>query len=366
MTNDKQLPYPLTPDSLLNMLMFYSCIPVDLLDCNKRPILEGRSIYNKPNISDYRVCMYRGSREKHANMMNFGALKYTSKCFKKCLCIIRCLSFLSNEQESKTEQEYSQARRLYKVAFSGLKSINYYLARSYVFDEEYFVQEDYASLSKLSHGLTHMLYSAPIKYINDNLEQKQFDEIYEFIDESGLLIGEVPKEVCAGSPSMIKEVLKFSLCEISNDINFKDNDINNVFNYASLTSIFEVVASFYNIYKLLTHHSRDFKGFKHTLPNGNMLFEALKLECPFRHYWLVNLRYYMWFNFEYEYLEPHVNEFLNLLQSFGYSYCNYEKKSKIEEKFLFIMNDLNRLLAINLNASYRPKLITQTEIDIVF
>ncbi len=244
-----KLPYPVDVNSLKEFPVFFSCIPVDLLDQDKRPVLEGRSIYNKPDSSDYAVCHYQGRRKKHLYHMNKMALKLAWRHTDEIIYTLQLLNFQTQNLMKITTKKVTKADRLYAVALSGFKTANYHLANSVLNKKDFMYPAYLSALSKICHGLCHLVFNTDKRIINHFLENNKIAEFYHYIDSQELLIGHQIQEVCAGPASMIKKVLALFVDDPHISINEKIKPvISNYYSYASITSLFESLSCHYEFY----------------------------------------------------------------------------------------------------------------------
>lgn len=271
-----KLPYPVEVKSLKNFPVFFGCIPVDLLDQDKRPLLEGRSIYHKPDASDYSLCHYQGKRKKHSYPMNKGALKLAWQNADEIIDTLQLLNLQSRNLLKISKNEVTRTDRLYAVALSGFKTANYHLANSVLNDTEFTCASYLSALSKICHGLCHLIYNCDKRIINHYLDNNKIDELYHYIDCQELLIGHQTQEVCAGPAVMIKNVLAIFTNDAPIQKIEKNNPtVHNYYIYASITSLFEVLSCYYEFYNVCyIRMLGKLPQKKYTIPYSHNLYNA--------------------------------------------------------------------------------------------
>ncbi|CAI0943362.1 hypothetical protein [Serratia quinivorans] len=246
-----KLPYPIDVNSLRDLPVFFSCIPVDLLDQDKRTLLEGRSIYHKPDASDYSACHYKGKRKRHPYPMNKAALKLAWQHTDEIIYTLQLLNLQAINLIKISAEEVTRADRLYAVALSGFKTANYHLANSVLNDAEFTYPPYLSALSKICHGLCHLIYNCDKRIINYCCDNNKIDDLYHYIDSQELLIGHQTKEVCAGPAVMIKDVLAlFTHDRPIKSVEKLNPVVTKYYLYASITSLFELLSCHYEFYNI--------------------------------------------------------------------------------------------------------------------
>ncbi|MEJ5064568.1 hypothetical protein WH279_13745 [Erwinia sp. MYb375] len=270
-----KLPYPVDVKNLRALPVFFSCVPVDLLDNDNRPILEGRSISHKPAESDYSVCHYQGRRKKHTYPMNKEALKIAWRHSDEIISTLKKLHFHTRMMKNFQPDEVTKADRLYAIALSGFKSANYHLADSVLKEVDFSYPPYLSALSKICHGLCHLIYSCDKRVINYCYENNKIDELYRYIDDKEILIGQQSKEVCAGPAAMIKKILSIMMDDNQVEESFSDRTHVKYYHYASITSLFELLSCHYEFYNLCHCRNRG-KAIqkKYTIPYSHYLYDA--------------------------------------------------------------------------------------------
>lgn len=178
-------------------------------DEEQRPLGENKVPYEYQMAVPMELaeCPYSGSRYKHFRQMNTSALKQMTTHWTS---IIQGFKYLRSCYLQQYSQNKVDALGLYRLSVAG------YLMPSYLF---YRAEQPYqdgalpAGVAVLYKAALGMVNAAQVLITKTLLTDPQhlYDQIsaekfYDFADQEGLLIG--PWEVCAGPPSMIKEVLK--------------------------------------------------------------------------------------------------------------------------------------------------------------
>ncbi|MHB9806405.1 hypothetical protein [Pantoea ananatis] len=340
-----KLPYPVDVKNLIEFPVFFSCIPVDLLDQDKRPILEGRSIYHKPDSSNYTVCHYQGRRKKHDYHMNKMALKLAWQHTDEIIYTLQLLKLQTENFKKINGEKLTKADRLYATALSGFKTANFHLANSVLNENDFIYPSSMAALCKISHGLCHLIFNSDKCIINNYLENNKIDELYHYIDSQDLLLGYQTREVCAGPAVMIKRVLAIFANDEPINISKKNNPLGfDYYFYASITSIFEALSSHYELYNICYLRSlcKPVKK-KYTIPYAHHLYNLPSCFVLKDIRILGKLKDLAWILHEDASLAEFINKMINKLIS-SIERMDFEDKRKIDIDFLILCNKLNDIL----------------------
>ncbi|KAA8672718.1 hypothetical protein [Pantoea dispersa] len=355
-----KLPYPVEVKSLKNFPVFFGCIPVDLLDQDKRPLLEGRSIYHKPDASNYSVCHYQGKRKKHSYPMNKGALKLAWQHTDEIIDTLNLLNLQARNLLNISKKEVTRTDRLYAVALSGFKTANYLLANSVINDTEFTCPPYLSALSKICHGLCHLIYNCDKRIINHCLDNNKIDELYNYIDCQELLIGHQTQEVCAGPAVMIKKVLAIFI----NDTPIKRIEkvnpmVKNYYSYGSITSLFEVLSCYYEFYNVCyIHMLGKLPSKKNTIPYSHHLYNA-SISCTVKDIQVLGrLEDLAWCITGNDYLTETINKTLNKIEH-RIEKKDFTDKREIDIDCLDLFNDLNYEIYKLLKMRNTPKMNLQ-------
>lgn len=346
------LPYPININVLKDFPIFFSCIPIDLLDQDGRPILEGRSIYNKPSDSDYSICQYQGKRKKNSYPMNKEALRKAWKHADEIISILHLFKSQAKYIRKISKEKVTLADVLYTAALSGFKTANYYLADSVLNESKFTYPSHLSAVSKICHGLCHLTHNCDKRIIEYCFEKNKIDELYDYIDCRELLIGHQTREVCAGPAMMIKRILaiftSFSSSESSERIT---KQINNYYSYASIVSLFELLSCHYEFYNICHHrYEKTPLQQKNTIPYSHYLHSAEKeiivKDIPI----LCKLSDHAWCVKEYDYLIESINKTVDLIK-WGVANKDFSNKGNVDADCLKLFNifndELYKLFEIN-------------------
>ncbi|WP_282875927.1 hypothetical protein [Pseudomonas peli] len=198
-----RLPYPFDVATLrLNKAFMLFC-PPDVLDEERRPVLEGRSLLHTLDPSDFQPCPYGDSR-RGAKPMNVESLKAFSRNQDAVVNFIRGAGqfVIACSTDELAEPDLG---RLYALSYIGYRAPTLYFCNK-LFDDSLEIPAVCSVTSRFFQGLLNMLALIALEHGGHLAGVRMSGRaLYQYADEHGHLVGSA--ESCAASKTTIIKYL---------------------------------------------------------------------------------------------------------------------------------------------------------------
>lgn len=203
----ERLPYPFDVITLRRNKAFMLFCPPDVLDEERRPVLEGRSLLHALDPSDFQSCPYADSRSRSAKPMNVESLKALSRNQDAVANFIYGVGqfVLACSADEPTEPDLGH---LYALSYIGYRAPTLYFCNK-LFDDTYEIPAVCSVTSRFFQGLLNMLALIALEHGGHLAGMRMTAQaLYQYADERGHLVGS--DESCAASKATIIKYL--ALC----------------------------------------------------------------------------------------------------------------------------------------------------------
>lgn len=220
--------------------------PMEGVDINDRPLLEGRSIdYEIPD-EDYKICPYKDSRKGSEKPMNAGALRIYKLSEDQVITFLTELkNMFHTDQCFENTSNVFVALRVSHAAYNSPKR--------WLFDDSSneAVPAHIAAAAKMSHGIYELCLDYCSKNKDKLTKKIKSDDLIEHASHNGNLIGR--EEVCAAPITLIRRVLGVLLSDAEvhegSMQNRIDPKVSQIYNHAKLFWQLERVAIIHTYYR---------------------------------------------------------------------------------------------------------------------
>ena len=245
------IPFPVSFSVLEKWPLLLCGLQPDFRDHEDRPIMESRSCQYSIDKSEYAICKYKDSRK--GTSINLSAYNHMLKNFDGIVDIIKKISSLVkyNHQEKDLRAQFSiVSLSLFFLPKYRLLMNLFTLKKG----GEVAIHSGEAAIYKIGHGL-YTLCSENQRFTNVEFTPEKMYEIADFEDS---LVGR--SESCAGSPSLIKKMIKIIIDELTAPSLLSD-DFLNIDKLAILNEQTNIVFSKYEIFKInkMIHEENNIK-----------------------------------------------------------------------------------------------------------
>ncbi|MBF8791648.1 hypothetical protein IRZ70_02360 [Pseudomonas monteilii] len=200
----ERLPYPFDIATLRRNKAFMLFCPPDVLDEERRPVLEGRSLLYTLEASDFQACPYADSRGRSANPMNVESLKALSRNQDAVANFIRDAGqfVLACSGDELTAPDLGH---LYALSYIGYRAPTLYFCNK-LFDDSWEIPAVCSVTSRFFQGLLNMLALIALEHDGQLAGVPMTAQaLYQYADKHGHLVGSA--ESCAASKATIIKYL---------------------------------------------------------------------------------------------------------------------------------------------------------------